>query len=74
MFAHSCVKVFHLEDIVEETGYVLDQDSEYSQRFVEEEEEISVSVTQKGGRAVQYQVRTHKHTLSLKAGLYLTYF
>ncbi|XP_026798594.3 ATP-dependent RNA helicase DHX29 isoform X1 [Pangasianodon hypophthalmus] len=49
------VEVFHLEDIVEETGYVLDQDSEYSQRFVEEEEEISVSVTQKGGRAVQYQ-------------------
>ncbi|KAI5099549.1 ATP-dependent RNA helicase DHX29 [Silurus meridionalis] len=49
------VEVFHLEDIVEVTGYVLDQDSEYSQRFVEEEEEISVSVTQKGGRAVQYQ-------------------
>ncbi|XP_060764891.1 ATP-dependent RNA helicase DHX29 isoform X2 [Neoarius graeffei] len=49
------VEVFHLEDIVEETGYVLEQDSEYSQRFVEEEEEISVSVTQKGGRAVQYQ-------------------
>ncbi|XP_017345431.1 ATP-dependent RNA helicase DHX29 [Ictalurus punctatus] len=49
------VEVFHLEDIVEETGYVLDQDSEYSQRFAEEEEEISVSVTQKGGRAAQYQ-------------------
>lgn len=55
---------------MEETGYVLDQDSEYSQRFVEEEEEISVSVTQKGGRAVQYQVL---HTVSLKAGLYVTY-
>ncbi|KAF5899942.1 ATP-dependent RNA helicase DHX29, partial [Clarias magur] len=49
------VEVFHLEDIVEETGYVLEQDSEYAQRFVEEEEEISVSVSQKGGRAVQYQ-------------------
>ncbi|TSM12535.1 ATP-dependent RNA helicase DHX29 [Bagarius yarrelli] len=49
------VEVFHLEDIVEETGYVLEQDSEYCQRFVEEEEEICVSVTQKGGRAVQYQ-------------------
>lgn len=47
---------------MEETGYVLDQDSEYSQRFVEEEEEISVSVTQKGGRAVQYQVGPDKHT------------
>lgn len=57
---------------MEETGYVLDQDSEYSQRFAEEEEEISVSVTQKGGRAAQYQVGTHEHTVSLNAGLYRT--
>lgn len=48
--------MFHLEDIVEETGYVLEQDSEYCQRFLEDEEEVSVSVTQKGGKALQYQV------------------
>uniref|UniRef100_A0A8B9JY29 RNA helicase n=1 Tax=Astyanax mexicanus TaxID=7994 RepID=A0A8B9JY29_ASTMX len=50
------VEVFHLEDIVEETGYVLEEDSDYSQRFVEEEEEVSVSVTQKGGKTLQHQV------------------
>ncbi|XP_076875887.1 ATP-dependent RNA helicase DHX29 [Brachyhypopomus gauderio] len=49
------VQVFHLEDVVEATGYVLDQDSEYSQRSVEDEEEVSVLVTQKGGRTVQHQ-------------------
>ncbi|XP_062869966.1 ATP-dependent RNA helicase DHX29 isoform X1 [Trichomycterus rosablanca] len=49
------VEVFHLEDIVEETGYVLDQESEYSQRFVEEEEDVSISITQKGGKTLQHQ-------------------
>uniref|UniRef100_A0A673G5F5 ATP-dependent RNA helicase DHX29 n=1 Tax=Sinocyclocheilus rhinocerous TaxID=307959 RepID=A0A673G5F5_9TELE len=49
------VEVFHLEDIVEETGYVLEQDSEYSQRFVEEEEEVSINITQKGGKTLQHQ-------------------
>ncbi|XP_051972573.1 ATP-dependent RNA helicase DHX29-like [Xyrauchen texanus] len=49
------VEVFHLEDIVEETGYVLEQDSEYSQRFMEEEEEININITQKGGKTVQHQ-------------------
>ncbi|XP_052464475.1 ATP-dependent RNA helicase DHX29 [Carassius gibelio] len=49
------VEVFHLEDIVEETGYVLEQDSEYSQKFVEEEEEVSINITQKGGQTVQHQ-------------------
>ncbi|KAL0182084.1 hypothetical protein M9458_021459, partial [Cirrhinus mrigala] len=47
--------VFHLEDIVEETGYVLEQDSEYSQKFVEEEEEVSINITQKGGKTLQHQ-------------------
>lgn len=46
----------HLEDIVEETGYVLEKDSEYSQKILEEEEEITVSVTQKGGKTLQHQV------------------
>lgn len=46
----------HLEDIVEQTGYVLEKDSEYSQKILEEEEEITVSVTQKGGKTLQHQV------------------
>lgn len=49
------VEVFHLEDIVEQTGYVLEKDSEYSQRILEEEEEVNVSVTQKGGKTMQHQ-------------------
>lgn len=47
------VEVFHLEDIVEQTGYVLEKDSEYSQKILEEEEEVTVSVTQKGGKTLQ---------------------
>lgn len=49
-------QVSHLEDIVEQTGYILEKDSEYSQKTLEEEEEITVSVTQKGGRTFQHQV------------------
>ncbi|KAI1905280.1 hypothetical protein AGOR_G00014480 [Albula goreensis] len=49
------VEVFHLEDIVEETGYVLEQDSDYSQKFLEEEEEVNVSVTVKGGKTQVHQ-------------------
>uniref|UniRef100_UPI003AAEB046 ATP-dependent RNA helicase DHX29 isoform X1 n=1 Tax=Centroberyx gerrardi TaxID=166262 RepID=UPI003AAEB046 len=49
------VEVFHLEDIVEQTGYVLEKDSEYSQKILEDEEEISISVTQKGGKTLQHQ-------------------
>nr|XP_046231230.1 ATP-dependent RNA helicase DHX29 [Scatophagus argus] len=49
------VEVFHLEDIVEQTGYILDKDSEYSQKILEEEEEVSISVTQKGGKTLQHQ-------------------
>lgn len=49
------VEVSHLEDIVERTGYVLEKDSEYSQKILEEEEEVSVAVTQKGGKTLQHQ-------------------
>ncbi|XP_049593845.1 ATP-dependent RNA helicase DHX29 [Syngnathus scovelli] len=49
------VEVFHLEDIVEETGYVLERDSEYCQKVLEEEEEVSVAITQKGGKTLQHQ-------------------
>ncbi|TMS08106.1 ATP-dependent RNA helicase DHX29 [Larimichthys crocea] len=49
------VEVSHLEDIVEETGYILEKDSEYSQKILEEEEEVSISVTQKGGKTLQHQ-------------------
>jgi len=48
--------VFHLEDIVEQTGYVLEKDSEYCQRILEDEEEVSISITQKGGKTGQHQV------------------
>ncbi|KAG5834335.1 hypothetical protein ANANG_G00260440 [Anguilla anguilla] len=49
------VEVFHLEEIVEETGYVLEQDSDYSQKFLEEEEEVNVNVTVKGGKTRVHQ-------------------
>lgn len=49
------LQVFHLEDIVEQTGYVLEKDSEYSQKILEEEE-VTISVTQKGGKTLQHQV------------------
>uniref|UniRef100_A0A3Q2FH75 RNA helicase n=1 Tax=Cyprinodon variegatus TaxID=28743 RepID=A0A3Q2FH75_CYPVA len=47
------VEVYHLEDIVEQTGYVLEKDSEYCQKILEEEEEVSISITQKGGKTLQ---------------------
>ncbi|XP_042364851.1 ATP-dependent RNA helicase DHX29 [Plectropomus leopardus] len=49
------VEVYHLEDIVEQMGYVLEKDSEYCQKILEEEEEVSISVTQKGGKTLQHQ-------------------
>ncbi|XP_038646834.1 ATP-dependent RNA helicase DHX29 isoform X1 [Scyliorhinus canicula] len=49
------VEVFHLEDVVEETGYILDKDSEYYQQGLDEEEEINLTVTGKGGRTFQHQ-------------------
>ncbi|TNN58690.1 ATP-dependent RNA helicase DHX29 [Liparis tanakae] len=49
------VEVFHLEDIVEQTGYVLEKDSEYCQKILEDEEEVSITITQKGGKTGQHQ-------------------
>ncbi|XP_031716040.1 ATP-dependent RNA helicase DHX29 [Anarrhichthys ocellatus] len=49
------VEVFHLEDIVEQTGYILEKDSEYSQRILEDEEEVSIAITLKGGKTSQHQ-------------------
>ncbi|XP_069780459.1 ATP-dependent RNA helicase DHX29 isoform X2 [Narcine bancroftii] len=49
------VQVFHLEDVIEETGYILEKDSEYYQPVLEEEEEINVTITDKGGRTYQHQ-------------------
>ncbi|XP_034458909.1 ATP-dependent RNA helicase DHX29 [Hippoglossus hippoglossus] len=49
------VDVFHLEDIVEQTGYVLEKDSEYCQKILEDEEEVSISISQKGGKTSQHQ-------------------
>lgn len=42
---------------MEETGYVLEQDSEYCQKYVEEDDEVNISITQKGGKTIQHQVR-----------------
>ncbi|EDM10361.1 rCG44442 [Rattus norvegicus] len=50
------VEVFHLEDIVEETGFILEKDSEYCQKFLEEEEEITINVTSKAGGIKKYQI------------------
>ncbi|XP_077141111.1 ATP-dependent RNA helicase DHX29 isoform X1 [Ranitomeya variabilis] len=49
------VEVFHLEDVVEETGFILEQDSEYCQKFLEDEEEVTLNVTSKGGVSKKYQ-------------------
>ncbi|XP_012873959.1 PREDICTED: ATP-dependent RNA helicase DHX29 [Dipodomys ordii] len=49
------VEVFHLEDIIEETGFVLEKDSEYCQKFLEEEEEITINVTSKAGGTKKHQ-------------------
>ncbi|XP_045695817.1 ATP-dependent RNA helicase DHX29 isoform X2 [Phyllostomus hastatus] len=49
------VEVFHLEDIIEETGFVLEKDSEYCQKYLEEEEEITIHVTGKAGATQKYQ-------------------
>ncbi|KAL1783101.1 ATP-dependent RNA helicase Dhx29 [Sigmodon hispidus] len=49
------VEVFHLEDIIEETGFVLEKDSEYCQKFLEEEEEVTINVTSKAGGIKKYQ-------------------
>lgn len=68
------VEVFHLEDIVEETGYVLEKDSEYSQKILEEEEEVSISVTQKGGKALQHQEVITKECSGWELGSDLDHF
>ncbi|XP_004678377.1 PREDICTED: ATP-dependent RNA helicase DHX29 [Condylura cristata] len=49
------VEVYHLEDIIEETGFVLEKDSEYCQKFLEEEEEVTINVTSKAGGIKKYQ-------------------
>lgn len=51
------MQVFHLEDIIEETGFVLEKDSEYCQKFLEEEEEITINVTSKAGGIKKFHVR-----------------
>ncbi|XP_027766093.1 ATP-dependent RNA helicase DHX29 isoform X3 [Empidonax traillii] len=49
------VEIFHVEDIIEATGYVLEKDSEYCQKFLEEEEEVTINITVKGGSTMKYQ-------------------
>ncbi|XP_062368583.1 ATP-dependent RNA helicase DHX29 isoform X2 [Cinclus cinclus] len=49
------VEIFHVEDVIEATGYVLEKDSEYCQKFLEEEEEVIINVTGKGGSTTKHQ-------------------
>uniref|UniRef100_A0A8B9FYB8 ATP-dependent RNA helicase DHX29 n=1 Tax=Amazona collaria TaxID=241587 RepID=A0A8B9FYB8_9PSIT len=49
------VEIFHVEDVIEATGYVLEKDSEYCQKFLEEEEEVTINVASKGGGTTKYQ-------------------
>ncbi|KAM5331424.1 ATP-dependent RNA helicase DHX29 [Glossophaga mutica] len=49
------VEVFYLEDIIEETGFVLEKDSEYCQKYLEEEEEVTIHVTGRAGGVQKYQ-------------------
>ncbi|TKS84319.1 ATP-dependent RNA helicase DHX29 [Collichthys lucidus] len=62
------VEVSHLEDIVEETGYILEKDSEYSQKILEEEE-VSISVTQKGGKITASGTLTFCHSNTVCEGV-----
>ncbi|NXH23113.1 DHX29 helicase, partial [Bucco capensis] len=48
------VEIFHVEDVIEATGYVLEKDSEYCQKFLEDEEEV-INVSSKGGSTTKYQ-------------------
>lgn len=56
-FFEFSLKIFHVEDVIEATGYVLEKDSEYCQKFLEEEEEVTVVVTGKGGSTAKHQVK-----------------
>uniref|UniRef100_A0A8C3Y1X8 ATP-dependent RNA helicase DHX29 n=1 Tax=Catharus ustulatus TaxID=91951 RepID=A0A8C3Y1X8_CATUS len=49
------VEIFHVEDVIEATGYVLEKDSEYCQKFLEEEEEVTINATGKGGSTTKHQ-------------------
>ncbi|RLW05181.1 hypothetical protein DV515_00005393, partial [Chloebia gouldiae] len=49
------VEIFHVEDVIEATGYILEKDSEYCQKFLEEEEEVTINVTGKGGSTTKHQ-------------------
>ncbi|XP_053396907.1 ATP-dependent RNA helicase dhx29-like [Mercenaria mercenaria] len=52
------VQVFHVEDAVEMTGYVLDEDSPYSlkQSQLVQEESATINITEKGGNQSQVDV------------------
>lgn len=56
-FFEFSLKIFHVEDVIEATGYVLEKDSEYCQKFLEEEEEVTVNFTSKGGSTTKHQVK-----------------
>ncbi|NXT35627.1 DHX29 helicase, partial [Pelecanoides urinatrix] len=49
------VWIFCVEGVIEATVYILEKDSEYCQNFLEEEEEVTINVTSKGGSTTKYQ-------------------
>ncbi|XP_060558929.1 ATP-dependent RNA helicase dhx29-like [Ruditapes philippinarum] len=60
------VEVFHVEDVVEMTGHVIDEDSPYSlkQSQLVQEESATVNITEKGGNQSQGDVFWTKDDLS----------
>ncbi|KAH3725266.1 hypothetical protein DPMN_051100, partial [Dreissena polymorpha] len=60
------VKVYHVEDVLEQTGYVLEEDSPFSLRQSElvSEESASLSVTGKGGDQSKLDVHWTKEDIA----------
>ncbi|KAL4233235.1 ATP-dependent RNA helicase dhx29 [Mactra antiquata] len=60
------VEVYHVEDIVEMTGYIIDEDSQYSLKQSElvQEESTSLNITERGGNQTQVDVFWTKDDIS----------
>ncbi|XP_038045525.1 ATP-dependent RNA helicase DHX29-like [Patiria miniata] len=60
------VQVHHIEDVIEQTKYVLDSDSPYAMRFesLAQEEHTTVSVTGKAGQTKDIQVSWETQDIS----------
>ncbi|XP_041377574.1 ATP-dependent RNA helicase DHX29-like [Gigantopelta aegis] len=60
------VQIFHLEDIIEMTGYVVDEDSQYTIRAnrLVQEDSATLQVTEQGGETTQVNVYWTKDDIS----------